>query len=345
MGNTLRPISHRDAFALREMEQLLRAEGIRRDTNLDYSCGIYDADECLIATGSCFHNTIRCLAVDRTCRGQGLLVQVVSHLMAVQAQRGNLHVFLYTSCKNIPFFSDLGFYEIARVDEKLVFMESSRDGFRNYCDSLRTRPGDRIAAVVMNANPFTLGHRHLLEQAAGENDVVHLFLLSEEHGPIPHAVRRKLVEEGISDLPNVILQDTESYLISSATFPSYFLKDGNDVILTQAELDLELFAKIAGQLGITRRYAGSEPTSRVTGIYNRVMEDRLPDHGIRCCIIPRLEAEGDVISAGAVRQAIHDDRLASVKKMLPESTYRYFASPESAAVRDAIRREADLIHY
>ncbi len=169
MGDILCPISQSDCFALREMELLLRQKGIRRDTNLDYSCGVYDEDENLVATGSCFGNTIRCLAVSSSRRGQGLLVQIVSHLMNIQAQR--------------------------------------------------------IAAVVMNANPFTLGHRYLVEQASRENDVVYLFLLSEEVGPIPFAVRRRLVEAGVEGLSNVVLQESGSYMISFATFPSYFLKD------------------------------------------------------------------------------------------------------------------------
>lgn len=345
MGETLRPISRSDRFALGEMEQLLRREGIRRDANLDYSCGIYDEEEDLVATGSCFGNTIRCLAVADSRRGQGLLVRIVSHLMDVQAKRGNLHVFLYTKCVNAPFFSDLGFHEIARVAGQTVFLENRRDGFREYCLALEKRQAPRIAAVVMHANPFTLGHRHLVERASRENDVVHLFLLSEEAGPIPFAVRRKLVQAGIRDLTNVILQESGPYMISAATFPSYFMKDEDTVIRAHAALDLEIFSRIAAELGIQRRYVGCEPTSRVTGLYNRVMAARLPEYGLECCVIPRLEADGAVISASRVRQAIHDGSLEAVRTMLPDSTYRYFTSPESDAVRAAICREENLIHY
>ena len=345
MGDILRSISNTDRFAIREMDQLLRQEGIRRDANLDYSCGIYDEEENLVATGSCFGNTIRCLAVAGCRRGQGLLVRIVSHLMDIQSKRGNLHVFLYTKCENAAFFADLGFHEIVRVSDLMVFMENRRDGFRKYCDGLQMKQGTKVAAVVMNANPFTLGHRHLLEQAAKENDVVHLFLLREEAGPIPFQVRRKLAEEGLGDLTNVILQESGPYMISSATFPSYFLKDEDSQIQAHAELDLEVFSRIAAKLGIRRRYVGEEPTSRVTGLYNRIMAARLPEYGMECCIVPRLEADGAVISASTVRQAIHDGNLEAVKNMLPYSTYRYFASPSSESVRAAIGRDTNLIHY
>lgn len=339
MGDILRPVSRADRFGMAEVDQLLRQEGIRRDANLDYTCGIYDDDEDLVATGSCFGNTLRCLAVSGKRRGQGLLVQVVSHLLDVQARRGNLHVFVYTKPANGDFFTGLGFHEIARTAQA-VFMENRRGGFGAYCTSLKRLPGQRIAAVVMNANPFTLGHRYLVERASRENDGVHLFVLSEENGPIPAAVRRRLVEEGVRDLENVVIHGTGPYLISSAIFPSYFLKDADEAIRAQAALDGAVFGKIAAHLGIQRRYLGEEKRSHVTAIYNKVLAGQMD-----CCVVPRLEVGGEAVSASVVRQAIHDGRLEEVRDMLPESTYRYFASAESEAVRAAIRREENVVHY
>ena len=76
--------------------QRLEQEGIRRDGNLDYTCGIFNDDWELAATGSCFGNTIRCLAVSGRHRGEGLLNQIVSHLVEVQLARGSA-CLLYTS--------------------------------------------------------------------------------------------------------------------------------------------------------------------------------------------------------------------------------------------------------
>ena len=271
MAASLSAISPRDTRTQLQMDELLRQEGIRRDRNLDYSCGVFDDGE-LIAVGSSFHNTLRCLAVSSAHRGEGLMNQVVSHLLERQVEQGNSHVFLYTKVKNDRIFKDLGFYEIARAGDELVFLENRRDGFSRYLRSLEKtkRPG-RSAAVVMNANPFTLGHRFLVETAAKENDWVHLFLLSEEAGPIPFAVRKKLVREGTADLENVILHDSGPYIISSATFPSYFLRDEDAAILAHAELDLAVFAKIAQTLGLSSRYAGEEKSSHVTALYNETM--------------------------------------------------------------------------
>ena len=336
-----------DAYAQAQMGKLLVQSGLCKDGNLDYSCGIFDQEDTLIATGSCFGNTLRCLAVSQDHQGEGLLNEILSHLIEVQMARGNSHLFLYTKPASAKFMEDLGFREIARVPGKAVFMENRRTGFDQYCRQLSEKrvEGQRIAGVVMNANPFTLGHLHLVEQAARENDVVHLFVLSEEAGPIPFAVRKKLVMDGIGQLSNVICHDSGPYIISSATFPSYFLKDGDAVIETQAALDLQVFGKIAAVLGIQRRYVGQEKSSHVTALYNAVMKQNLPKLGIQCVEIPRLQAGGQVVSASTVRQAIHDGQLETVRNFLPQSTYAYFAGPEGAAVTAAIRAEKNVIHY
>ena len=345
MAVSLSEISPRDLRTQAQMDALLEQEGIRRDRNLDYSCGVFDDGE-LIACGSSFHNTLRCLAVSSDHRGEGLMNQVVSHLMERQVNLGNSHVFLYTKVKNERIFKDLGFYEIARVDGSLVFLENRRDGFARYLRSLeKTRRDGKCAAVVMNANPFTLGHRYLIETAARENDFVHLFLLSEEAGPIPFTVRKKLVQAGVADLGNVIFHESGPYIISSATFPSYFLRDEDDAILAHARLDLAVFEKIAAALNLSARYVGEEKSSHVTALYNRTMAELLPRMGLAFREIPRLQADGETVSASTVRQAIHDGRLEDYRQLLPQTTYDYFMSGEAAPVAAAIRAMPDPRHY
>jgi len=335
-----------DKRAMEKVDALLQRVGIRRDGHLDYTCGVYDEEGELAATGSCFGNTIRCLAVSGERQGEGLLNQVVSHLMEVQAQRGNTHVFLYTKVASARFFADLGFYEIARVGGELVFMENRRTGFSDYCARLaKTRTEGLSAAVVMNANPFTRGHQHLVERAAAECDTVHLFVLSEEAGPIPFAVRRRLVREGVAHLPGVICHDSGPYIISAATFPSYFLKDEEAVSAAHARLDLTVFGRIAEALGVTVRYVGEEPDSGVTALYNRIMVRHLPEVGVACRVIPRLTSGGRVVSASTVRQAIHDGKLETVADMLPPATAAYFASPEAEPVIRAIKAQKEVRHH
>ena len=330
-----------------QIEKLLLAEGIRRDKNLDYTCAVYDDDYNVIATGSCFGNTLRCMAVSHEHQGEGLMNQVVSHLVQHEYERGINNLFLYTKCNSAKFFGDLGFYEIVRIADQVVFMENRRTGFSDYLSELSKtkREGKNIAALVLNANPFTLGHQFLVEKAAGENDILHVFIVSEDASLIPFDVRKRLVMAGTSHLHNIIYHDTGPYIISSATFPSYFQKDDEAVIESHANLDLEIFVRIAESLGINARYVGEEPKSLVTGIYNRIMSAKLPEHGIKCVIVPRKTEGGRVISASDVRQAIKEGRLEEIRGLVPESTYEYFASAESERVIAKIRGTENVIHY
>ncbi len=335
-----------DMRGLAQIDTLLECEGIRRDKNLDYICAMYDDDYRVIATGSCFGNTLRCFAVSGEHQGEGLLNQIITHLMEVQYQRGNLHLFLYTKISSAKFFGDLGFHEIARVDNTLVFMENRRDGFSGYLRELeKARRSGHSVALVMNANPFTYGHQYLAETASKNCDTLHLFVVSEDASLVPFAVRRRLVEAGTAHLPNVVLHDSGPYIISSATFPSYFLKDEAAVIEGHARLDLSVFTRIAGALNVTARYVGEEPTSQVTGIYNEIMQQELPKAGIKCVILPRKESGGKVISASTVRSCIKGGDFAALRDMVPPSTFDYFISPEAVPVIERIRQTQDVSHY
>ena len=353
----IRPTDKRN---VRLMDALLEKEGIQRDGNLDYSVGLFDDDYNLVATGSCFKNTLRCMAVDSKHQGEGLLNQVVTHLMDHQYENGNLELFLYTKCDSAKFFHDIGFYEIGRVEGKVVFMENRRTGFSNYLNQLKKQSaqqkpefygegadltGKRVAAVVMNANPFTLGHQYLLETVAAENDIVHVFVVSEDVSLVPFKVRYDLVQKGSAHLKNLIYHPTGSYIISNATFPSYFLKDADVVIESHARLDIHVFKQISQALGLNHRYVGDEPFSQVTSIYNRIMKEELDAAGVECHIIPRRAIGETPISASHVRLAIKEDRLSELAGLVPQTTYDYFTSEAAAPVIARIKQAEEVIHY
>lgn len=343
---TISRVFPRNRAAMAAVDCLLRQEGITRDRNLDYTCAVYDQNDNMIATGSCFGSTLRCFAVDKGHQGEGLLNKVVSHLTEVQYSRGNTHLFLCTKPSAAPLFADLGFYEIARVDGTLVFMENRRTGFSDYLARLaKHRIYGKSAALVMNANPFTRGHQYVAERASEGCERLHLFVLSEDASLFPFHVRKQLVQEGTAHLGNVILHDSGPYIISSATFPSYFLKDADAVADAHAKLDLAVFAKIAGALNISVRFVGEEPISAVTARYNALMAQALPELGVECRIVPRKELYGRPISASLVRRSIQLGDWDTVKLLVPDSTYAWLRSPEANDVIDSIRKAADVIHH
>ena len=354
---TVSRISPTDKRAVRQMDALLEKEGIERDKNLDYSIGLFDDNYDLVATGSCFANTLRCMAVSSEHQGEGLMNQIISHLIEFQYSRGNTSLFLYTKCNTARFFGDLGFYEIARVEGKVVFMENRRTGFADYLKQLQKETADftategnpappvKIGAIIMNANPFTLGHRYLVEQAAAAVDLLHVFVVSEDASLVPFSVRRQLVSEGCADLSNVVCHETGPYMISNATFPSYFLKDSDTVIRSHAKLDIQVFLRIAKALSVTDRFVGEEPFSQVTGIYNQVMAEELASAGLNCHVIPRKADEDGAISASEVRCLIRDGNFDALKKKVPECTFRYFTSEAAEPVIQKIRTAAEVRHY
>ena len=349
---TISQIHPNDKYSNKMILNLLNQEGIKKDRNLDYTCAIYDSDYNIIGTGSCFGNTLRCLAVSHEHQGEGITNKIISHLIQYQFSRGNFHLFIYTKYTTYHLFKDLGFYEIVRIKDQIVFMENKKTGFSDYLKELSKTKIDsnnnkKIAAIVMNANPFTLGHQYLIEKASKENDIVHLFIVSEDKSIVPFNIRKKLIKEGTKHLNNIIYHDSGPYIISSATFPSYFQKDEKDVIESHANLDIEIFVKIAKVLDINVRYVGEEPTSLVTGIYNQLMIKKLPENGIKCVVVPRkVDKDGiKAISASDVRKAIKEGQFDKMKNMVPECTYNFFMSVEGKNIVNKIKQMEDIIHY
>ena len=337
-----------DNEGMSRVRALLEKEGIRMDANIDYTCAVFDESHQIIATGSCYANTLRCLAVDDEHQRQGLMHKVLTHLMSVQEERGNSSVFLYTKGSTAPFFCSLGFYEIARVSDTIVFLENQQHGFSDYLKNLQEETGDRhgmSAAIILNANPFTYGHLYLVEQAAAENELLHLFVVSEDVSFFPYDVRERLVREGTAHLKNIVYHATGPYMISQATFPSYFQKDEDSSIRSHAQLDIAVFSRIAQVLSITRRYVGEERASHVTSLYNDTMMHNLPLSGIECRIIRRKETEGAPISASTVRHAIQTGNMDILPALVPPTTLSYLQSEESAPIRRNLMEAANVIHY
>ena len=331
-----------------QMDALLSREGLQRDGWLDYSAGVFDGGE-LVATGSCAGNTLRCLAVEHRRQGEGILNRLVHHLIQVQYQRGNYHLFLYTKGAAAAQFADLGFHEIARDGQRTVFLENRRQGFSDYLQSLRQEtpaaPAEPQGAIVMNANPFTLGHQYLAEQAAAACGTLHLFVVSEDLSVFPAEERMTLVRSGTAHLSNVVYHKTDSYLISRATFPAYFLADGEQAAQAQARLDGAVFARIAAALGITQRFLGTEPTSHVTALYNQILLEVLPPAGVECRVLPRRERNGVPISASVVRQALKNGNWALVEQLVPPTTAAYLHTEKGQCVVTRLRGMEQVNHH
>lgn len=174
--------------------------------------------------------------------------------------------------------------------------------------------------IIMNCNPFTLGHRYLIEQAAKQVERLYVMVVKEDCSLFAYTERKAMVEQGVADIENVSVIDGSDYAISRATFPTYFLKRLDDAADTQMLLDLDLFRRhIAPALGATVRFVGTEPTDQLTRRYNQLMHEALKD--VR--EINRLEKDGNAVSASRVRKAMEEGDMNTIRQLVPPTTLPY----------------------
>ncbi len=308
---------------LEAWKNLLAQAGLEADRQVQRTVLIWE-DEDLIATGSRQDNLLKCIAVDDLHQGEGLTATLLTQLRQDAFSDGYSHLFLYTKPKNLTMFSSLFFYPVAQT-EQVLLMENKPSGIASFLDTLPVASvSGMIGAVVMNCNPFTKGHRYLIENAAKECDHLYVFVLSEDKSYFSAADRMEMVKLGTADLSNVTVLPTGPYLISSATFPTYFLKEREAAEQIHCILDIEIFCKyFVPKFGITRRYVGTEPLSPMTAQYNMALQQNLPAKGIELHQIPRLEISGTPVSASAVRACLDSGNVASLQTLLPETTYEY----------------------
>ncbi len=344
---TLNPTTPRQR---QRIEAFLKRNGLRFD-DMHYYAAVTDDDGEMIAGGGLKGNVIKCVAVDDAHKGEAIANTLISHLIAHANEEGHSNVMLFTKPKNRQLFESLSFRLLAEAPEA-VLMETGIGGIYNTVEALKkikeegevckennqeckkeektnlnittpqplTTTTPLRGVVVMNCNPFTLGHRYLIEQAAKQVERLFVMVVREDCSLFAYAERKAMVEQGVAHLENVTVIDGSEYAISQATFPTYFLKRLDDAADTQMLLDLDLFRRhIAPALGTTVRFIGTEPTDRLTRRYNQLMHEVLAD--VR--EIVRLEKEGNAVSASRVRKAMEQGDMSTIRQLVPPTTLPY----------------------
>ena len=324
----------------RQVEDFLGRNGLRLE-EVDLYRVIQDADGTILAGGGLCRDIIKCIAVSESARSLGLSVPLISHLIAEAASRGYPNVKVFTKPDNRTVFESLGFKLLAEAP-KAILMENGR-GLEDYCRYLRAHR--TVGVIVMNANPFTLGHRYLVEQAstrlggarkAGFRKLT-VIPVREDVSFFPYAARAEMIHQGCKHLAHVV--EGSDYQISAATFPTYFLKDLSDAAETQMRLDLDLFGRhIAPALGATVRFVGTEPSDPLTARYNALMKEMLPAYGVQVVEVPRLGNEDGVVSASRVRAYLAAGEFKAASALTPETSHPYLLT--FLAVR-ALRMELE----
>lgn len=329
-----------EEIKLNQAAELLSLCGLTMPRAVDYTAGVFlrsDGADRLVACGSLKGDMIQGIAVDPKFQGEDLTAKVMTHLAQKASEKGTGSLYLFTKPEKAVPFVGLGFRLVASARPYAALLEWGSAGISQYVEKLRECkekapaadvPVDSslpIGALVMNCNPFTRGHRYLIEKAAAACSHVFLLVVEEDVSEFPFGDRFAMVKAGTADLKNVTVIPGGRYAVSSLTFPSYFTKEEN-LAHAHAAIDAELFAQIiAPALSVSVRFVGTEPYSQVTEIYNETLKKRLPKAGIRVEEIPRLTAGGEAVSASRVREILHAEGAGSEKlaDLLPETTLNY----------------------
>ena len=318
-----------------DARRLIAAQRLRFEEGCDDFVGIYDGGR-LLATAARAGGVLKMFAIDPVLQGGAALGALASELIGLGRAAGEEAFFVFTRPEHAPSFAAIDFRLLA-VHAEAALLEYG-GGLAAYlaAHASLVRPG-RNGAAVVNGNPFTLGHQHLVETASRQVDTFYLFVVREDRSVFPFAARYRLAAEATAHLPNVVLLDTSRYAVSAATFPTYFLRHLDDVALAQMQLDARVFAAhLAPFFGIQRRFVGHEPFDATTAAYNAVMRGVLPEYGLALVEIERRE-DGEVpISATQVRAAFARGDVGALRRLVPETTLAYLRSAEGLALAERL---------
>ncbi|MDA3134309.1 [citrate (pro-3S)-lyase] ligase [Atlantibacter subterraneus] len=351
-GNTVfTRVKRSENKKIARITQFLRENDLSIDTTVEIFITV-TRNEHLIACGGLAGNIIKCVAIDESVRGEGLALTLATELINLAYERFCTQLFIYTKTQNEALFRQCGFFTLARVPGVMVLMENNATRLQQYASYLTTlrRDGNKIGCIVMNANPFTRGHRYLVQRAAAQCDWLHLFLVKEDTSRFPYEDRLALVRAGTADIEKLTVHRGSEYLISRATFPCYFIKEQSVINHCYTEIDLQIFRNhLAPALGITHRFVGTEPFCKVTASYNadmrRILQDPTnPAPPVQLVEIERLQYHGIAISASWVRKLLVKRDFATIELLVPDATARYLQRmlPDTVMRSTALQTESVL---
>uniref|UniRef100_UPI003FED427F adenylyltransferase/cytidyltransferase family protein n=2 Tax=Bacteroidales TaxID=171549 RepID=UPI003FED427F len=191
------------------------------------------------------------------------------------------------------------------------------DSYINYISHYKVDK-NIVGAIVMNANPFTNGHRYLIEKALEEVEYLYVFVVeSNRCSSYDYMEREWMVRKSTEDLKNVCILSGGSIFTSELSFPEYFNRSASKTEINPT-LNNKIFGmRIAPALNITHRYFGEETIDNVTKALNEAASSELPNYGIQVHIVERLKIGQEPISAKNVRKYINYGNKEELRKLVP----------------------------
>ena len=313
----------------RSAQALIESAGLRFEQDFEDLVGVFSAGR-LAGCGARSGRVLKMLVVDPQFRGEGLLGDIVTELMRQGREAGYDGFFIFTRPATASVFERLSFKPLV-AHEKAVLLEHGNGLYRYLRDRAPLMHSGENAAVVINADPFTKGHEYLIERAAQHADTVYVLVSSEGRFVFPLEVRMELARRGVAHVPNAIVTATGPYVVSSATFPVYFLNPADKPDQIRIEIDIDLFGRhIAPAFAVRTRAVGTEPLDPVSRAYSQIMKRRLDQWGIQLLEIERKKIGDLWINTKRVRKALAEGDRRTVAASVPETTLSYLQTPEAA---------------
>ncbi len=336
----VREVNLKNPKEVEEIKDFLKKFNLDLEEDIDYTLAIFREDN-LIATCSKCRNILKAFAIKEEFQGEGLGATIISAMMNELFSQDIFHFFIFTKPCNIEIFSSLGFSLLYRGKEAAL-LENGINNINTFINKIKRENNidttKKRASIVMNCNPFTKGHLYLIEKAARENEELLIFILEEDKSHFPFGVRLALLKEGTKHLKNVKVIPGGEYIISQATFPSYFIKEENKRLEAYTELDGGIFARyFSRELNIVRRYVGEEPYCAVTRQYNSTLKLMMKEYDIELIEVRRLAKEGEFLSASRVRELLIQGKEEEALRLVPEATGAFIMSKEGKELVERLR--------
>lgn len=336
-------INLQNNFFRDKVDTFLKKFDLKLDSNIDFTIIIRDNETGeIISTASKFKNIIKCFAIEKRLQGEGITNQLVTTLLNKSFDEGFLHNFIFTKPSNIDIFKGVGFKLISKTD-KVALLEIGTPNIEKKLSEISkefNHQDSKNGIIIMNCNPFTLGHLYLIKESAKKVDNLLVLIVEEDSSIFPFRDRIELVKKGTSDIDNVTVLGSSEYIISSKTFPNYFLKKDDDSNTEYMKLDCTITAEwFCKFFNISTRFVGDEPLCPITKKYNDTMKEIFPKYNINIDIIPRINNDISIISASKVRDLISKNDFTNLYLYLPKVTLEYLESDRGKKIIERLQNE------
>ncbi len=277
----------------------------------------------IVGTISFRDDVIMLLAVSPKMQGENLALTLVNHALSKLREEGIYGYKVFTKSEYLPLFENMGFRLLVNT-QNFCALEGGQSFVEKKVDDLKTKVimefggiDADTASIVLNGNPFTIGHLALCEHALKNHRKLIIFVLEEDISDFSFKERFSLAFLATRQYSErvCVLPSTE-YIVSKSTFPDYFLHGADKITEAYAEYDALIFQKyFMEKLGIVKRYFGAEKTDYMQ-IYNKTMCKVLGD---KAEIVDRFKLNGQDISAKSFRQLLKDGKNEEALDLIPLS--------------------------